>query len=263
MSLSKLESLPNEILINMLQKYVTGVDILVAFLGRLNTRFDALIAQCQRFRFDFKGVRKDDFLTCIGLLPRFIDKIRAFRLSEWYTPGEMNIFLSSFLSFDQFKHLRVLYFHFDPDVIDYNRVKAAIHSLSNTSIHSVSIVFEDKSRSWHIHESQRLINVAFSISTLKCLSFDCSFLTFYPCVFRSFHTNVEYLNLQNTSIYWVDLKMILSCARHLKYLNVKLTNEASSPRRIYGLSMGLYRPMVALRTFTIHFSDPMQSTSVY
>ena len=49
MSISKLESLPNEILVQILEKYINGMDILVAFLYQQNQRFDALISQCQRF----------------------------------------------------------------------------------------------------------------------------------------------------------------------------------------------------------------------
>ncbi len=77
---------------------------------RLTIRFDALIALCRQFHFCFREVGKDDFLTCIVFLPRYDDKIRALSFSEWHTPGEINIFLSSFPSFDQLKYLRMLHF---------------------------------------------------------------------------------------------------------------------------------------------------------
>jgi hypothetical protein len=69
MSLSKFESLPNEILIDFLEKHANGVDILVAFTEQLNSRIDGLIGQCQQFRFDFFRCRKDDFLLCVSLFP--------------------------------------------------------------------------------------------------------------------------------------------------------------------------------------------------
>ena len=68
MSVSKLESLPNEVLIDIFEKYINGVDILIAFRYQQNQRFDALISQCQRFHFNFLYCRKDYFRFCIGLL---------------------------------------------------------------------------------------------------------------------------------------------------------------------------------------------------
>ncbi|CAF4850368.1 unnamed protein product, partial [Rotaria socialis] len=41
-----LESLPNEILIDILENYINGIDIFTAFVGQLNSPIDDLIAQC-------------------------------------------------------------------------------------------------------------------------------------------------------------------------------------------------------------------------
>ncbi|CAF4750191.1 unnamed protein product, partial [Rotaria sp. Silwood1] len=73
MSLSKLESCPNEILTDIIEKYIHGVDLLRAFRFQLNRRFDSLIIQSQRLRFDFIQCHKDDFRLCMGLLPAYID----------------------------------------------------------------------------------------------------------------------------------------------------------------------------------------------
>lgn len=143
MSLSTLESLPNEILIKILDKYVDGKDVLVNFHGQLNTRFDAIIGQCRRFHFNFQDIRKDDFLTCINRLSQYADRIQALSLSECYTPNATNVFLSIFSSFDQFRNLRTLYICFDAYITDYDTVSAVVQSLSNTSIHSLSIILQN------------------------------------------------------------------------------------------------------------------------
>ncbi len=51
MSPSKLESLPNEILVEIFEKYMNGVDILIAFAHHQNQRIDSIISQCSRFYF--------------------------------------------------------------------------------------------------------------------------------------------------------------------------------------------------------------------
>ena len=104
MALSTLESLSNEILIDILEKYVNAADIIVAFRFQLNSRFDALIAQCRHHRFDFVRCRKNDFRMCIGLLPGYVDKINKLALSEQETPGQIHAFLSFFPSFAPFNH---------------------------------------------------------------------------------------------------------------------------------------------------------------
>ena len=55
MPVSQLESLPNEILKDIIEKYINSVDIINAFAFQLNRRFDALIIQSQRLRFSFSG----------------------------------------------------------------------------------------------------------------------------------------------------------------------------------------------------------------
>ncbi|CAF3776703.1 unnamed protein product, partial [Rotaria sp. Silwood1] len=115
MSFSTLESLPNEILTDIIEKYINGIDLLRAFSFQLNQRFDSLIIQCQRLRFDFIQCHQDDFRLCMGLLPAYIDKIEELAISEENTPGQVYAFLSFFPSFAVFKRLQTLYFHFDSE----------------------------------------------------------------------------------------------------------------------------------------------------
>ena len=139
MSLSKLESLPNEILTDIIEKYINGVDVLVALDHQLNRRFNALILRCQRLHFDFIRCQKDDFSVCMGLLPAYIDKIEKLAISEQSTPGQVHAFLSFFPSFELFKRLRTLYFHFDDGAVEWNIVENALRSLHHTSIRTLSI----------------------------------------------------------------------------------------------------------------------------
>ncbi|CAF4800861.1 unnamed protein product, partial [Rotaria sp. Silwood1] len=139
MSVSKLESLPNEILATIIEKYINGIDLLRAFSFQLNQRFDSLIIQCQRLRFDFIQCDQDDFRFCIGLLPAYIDKIEELAISEQDTPGQVYAFLSFFPSFAVFKRLRKLYFHCNDEALDWNIVETALNSLSQTTIDTLSI----------------------------------------------------------------------------------------------------------------------------
>jgi hypothetical protein len=49
MSLSKLESLPNEILTDIIEKYINGVDVLKALSYQLNRRFVRLFLNANGF----------------------------------------------------------------------------------------------------------------------------------------------------------------------------------------------------------------------
>ncbi|CAF1369915.1 unnamed protein product [Rotaria magnacalcarata] len=113
MSRSKLESLPNEILYDIIEKYINEVDLLRAFSYQLNQRFDAIFSRSQRLCFNFIQRRKDDFRICMGLLLAYMDKIEPLAISERDTPGQVEAFLSFFPSFDLFRQLRTLYFDFD------------------------------------------------------------------------------------------------------------------------------------------------------
>ncbi|CAF5162669.1 unnamed protein product, partial [Rotaria sp. Silwood1] len=66
MSPTKFESLPNEILTDIIEKYINGVDLLRAFSFQLNQRFDSLIIQSQRLRFNFIQCPQDDLRFLYG-----------------------------------------------------------------------------------------------------------------------------------------------------------------------------------------------------
>ncbi|CAF1389254.1 unnamed protein product [Rotaria sordida] len=139
MSFSKLESLPNEMLIDIIEKYINGVDLLRVFGFQLNQRFNALITQCQRFRFDFIQCQKENFHFCMGRLPAYLDKIEELSISEQDTPRQLYGFLSFYPSFELFKQLRAVYFHFTGEGIDREIVERDLNSILQTTIDTLSI----------------------------------------------------------------------------------------------------------------------------
>lgn len=146
MSLSKLESLPNEILVDIIEKYINGTDILTTFTYQLNQRFDTLITGCHRLRFNFIQCRMDHFRFCMGLFPAYMGQIEELALSERDTPGQIHAFLSFFPSFKPFKRLRKIYIHYDHQAVDWNMMKRALLSLRDTSIESLLIQIQEKKK---------------------------------------------------------------------------------------------------------------------
>ncbi|CAF3956171.1 unnamed protein product [Rotaria magnacalcarata] len=139
MSRSKLESLPNEILYDIIEKYINEVDLLRAFSYQLNQRFDAIFSRSQRLCFNFIQRRKDDFRICMGLLLAYMDKIEPLAISERDTPGQVEAFLSFFPSFDLFRQLRTLYFDFDCGTVGTSHISRALNSILDSSIETLSL----------------------------------------------------------------------------------------------------------------------------
>lgn len=147
MSLSELESLPNEILADLLEKYIR------AFNYQLNQRFDQIIARSHRMRFNCIGCRMDDFRFCMGLLPAYIHKIEELAISDRETPGQVHAFLSFHPSFIEFRRLWKIYIHFSPKNINWNLFQRAIYCFQHTFPDSVSIETEEglpDSAGWHV-----------------------------------------------------------------------------------------------------------------
>jgi hypothetical protein len=218
MSVSKLESLPNEVLADLLEKYINGIDILNAFAFQLNRRFDAILAQCRRFRFDFMRCHKDDFRFCTGLLPAYINKIEVLALSDENTPGQIHAFLSFFPSFNLFKQLRKLYLHINAEAVQPQIVENALRSLSKTNLNTLAIKI---TKSQVISSLDNAIINIFRMKTLKKLSIDC-----YPCQVNwkslNVSSNIEYLAFCGLHCGFEDLNDIFRCLSGLKYLNIQL-----------------------------------------
>ncbi|CAF0961539.1 unnamed protein product [Rotaria sordida] len=258
MSLSKLESLPNEILIDIIEKYINGIDLLRAFTFQLNQRFNALITQCQRLRFDFIQCHKDDFRFCMGLLPAYIDKIQELAISEQDTPGQVYAFLSFFPSFELFKQLRTLYFHFNGEGINWNIVERALNSLSKIRIDSLSInamETDDKALLENV-----IINL-FGLKSLKRFSLRSKMRSINWADLKKVSSNIEHLTISGINFEFEDLQYIFKCAPSLKYLDVELIdkiyfhyNEKKERAKKNIL------PMLTLHTLVLYFEQDSSIT---
>ncbi|CAF4775398.1 unnamed protein product, partial [Rotaria sp. Silwood2] len=194
MSLATFESLPNEILIDIFEKYINGIDLLVAFAYQLNSRIDALIGQCQNLHFDFTSIHKNDFRFCIGLLPAYIDRIEDLTLSEQDAPGQMHAFFSFLPLFNQFKRLRKLNLQIDSDALNWRQTVATFHSLPNTLIHTISI----KLVNFTIEQQLTILNIVLSTKILKRIVLDFEINTQKnPWIFPFVASNILHLTIND------------------------------------------------------------------
>ena len=253
MSVSKLESLPNEILVDIFEKYINGMDILVAFLYQQNQRFDALISQCQRFHFSFLYCRKGSFRFCISLLPAYVERIEELALSDQHTPGQIHAFLSFFPSFIVFKRLRKLYFHYNAETIDGSVVRTAFQSLYDTVVDTISIKAVNTDWAQTMHS---LFDDMLRLTTIKRIFFTSDFCqnrrNIWNNVFEDqwnfmtgISSKIEYLTIFGMTCGFHHLKSIFQCAPQLKYLNVQLTSSA-----IYGIYHALNSPPDSSRSIS-------------
>jgi hypothetical protein len=258
MSLSTLESLPNEILSDIIQKYINGVDVLVGFSYQLNQRFNALIVQCPRLHFNFIHCRKDDFCFCMGLLPAYIDKVEELAISELNTPGQVHAFFSLFPSFAPFKRLRKLNIHLNGKSIDRDLVEEAFDSLSDTTIDTLSI---NTINSAQIHPLNHILIDIFKIKTLKRLSLKCDLKDFDWELLSNVSLNIEYLTIFGLTCEFQHLKIICQCAPHLKYLNIRFIDRSNHN---YGYlaerSEKNIKLMPALHTLILSFAQSSSTT---
>jgi hypothetical protein len=222
MSLSKLESLPNEILTDIIEKYINGVDVLKALSYQLNRRFDALISQCQRLHFNFIQCHKNDFRLCMDLLPAYIDKIEELAISEEHAPGQVSAFLKNFPSFAPFERLRTLYFHFDGDTVDSEMLITALLSLSSIAINSLTITVMNSDFTTSM---KTIISTLFSLKTLKRISLVSDEIYFEWDDVLSTPSNIEYMTIYGLCCKSGDLPYICQFTPHLKYLEIYVYNN--------------------------------------
>jgi hypothetical protein len=217
---SKLESLPNEILIHIFEEYINGVDIIVAFAYQQNQRFDGIIIQCQQYRFNFLHCQKDSFRFCIGLLPAYIERIEELVLSEQDTPGQLHAFLSFYPSFIDLKRLRKLHIRYNPDTIDRFAMETAIRSLFNTPIDTIIIQVINSCEMETLHY---LIFDILKLKTIKRLVLILKYESYAWDLLTNFPSKIQYLTTFGVPCEFQQLQSIFRCAPHLKYLNVQLT----------------------------------------
>ncbi|CAF3491685.1 unnamed protein product [Rotaria socialis] len=217
MSLSKLESLPNEILCDIIEKYINGVDLLSAFSYQLNQRFDAIISRSERLRFNFIQCHQDDFRICMGLLRAYIDKIEQLAISERETPGQVEAFLSFFPRFTLFRQLRTLYFDFDYDAVSARLISRALNSLLDSNIKTLSITAVNMDNGSNIRYD---IPPIFTLKSLKRFTLRSDLYRFDWSNLMERQSNIQYLTVSGMNCALEDLVAIFKLAPRLKYLDV-------------------------------------------
>ncbi|CAF4188415.1 unnamed protein product, partial [Adineta steineri] len=227
MAMSTLESLPNELLINIFEKYINGVDIIVAFVNQQNQRFNGLIMQCQQYNFSFVNCRKDCFHYCINLLPNYIDKIKELVLFDHNTPGQISTFLLRFPLLNNFSKIHKLSINFNAETVFWIIIQNALRSLSTTKIHTliINVIHMERPLRFNntIYDALNLqTNDVFDLPTVKRIDLlndsshdDWSLLP-------TFFSSIEHLTYIRMSCDFQYLCSILQHAVHLKYLNVRL-----------------------------------------
>ena len=252
---STLESLPNEILIEIIEKYINGIDVVLAFNHQLNSRFDGLIARCQRLRFNFVQCRKDDFRVCVGLLPAYLNAIGHLALSDYRTPGEIYAFLSFHPEFTVFKQLRSLSIRFNAAVTDSRLVESALRSLTMTNIQNLSIEGTNTSSMGSLNET---IGEIFHITTLKRLYLSLDLTEFSWSFLVDASLNIEHLTLHGMNCQLEDMAFICRTARRLMYLNVSLLEiyrwRSHSRRKLNEPSVPLSKVQTLILTFERNYS---------
>ncbi|CAF1198196.1 unnamed protein product [Rotaria sp. Silwood1] len=253
MSPSKFESLPNEILTDIIEKYVNGVDLLRAFSFQLNQRFDSLIIQSQRLRFDFIQCYQDDFRFCMGLLPAYINKIEELAISEQNTPGQVYAFLSFFRSFALFQQLRKLYFHFNDQALDWNIIQDALHSLLKTKVDTLSIKASIKENRFVLGTT---IARLFGLNSLKSFSLLSDLDNMNWNDLGNMSSNIEHLTISGIHCRFQDLQYIFQCTPRLKYLDVEIVGRRMAFYGEKGKHSKIIIPLMStLRKLILYFAD--------
>ncbi|UJR07050.1 hypothetical protein I4U23_011338 [Adineta vaga] len=252
MSVSKIESLPNEILLHLFEKYINGVDIFVAFINKLNHRFDGLINQCQQIHFDFRSIRKNDFYSCLILLSNYIDKIKTINLSEKDTPGAIDAFLFKFPSLKIFNKIRQFNIDFDSRTVDKDRIHRFFCSLPNTNLSILSIKLQNASQ---FDISNFITGSILSLTTLKHLHLDIDSYSQLWNLQKLSKTNIEYLTIIGYGCTWNDFQYICLNSPGLKYVNVRIVDKLSNYSRS-SIDKNIHiPPLLKLHTVIVHFID--------
>ncbi|CAF0969693.1 unnamed protein product [Adineta ricciae] len=247
MTLSKLESLPNEILLDLFENYIDGIDLLTVFLHQLNERFDALLSQT-RIHFNFIGCHLDTFRYSLHLLPDYANRITKLALSERDTPGQVNMFFACFPSFAPFERLHSLYIYCSGQGINSKSVQTAILTLVDTKIETLTIKMIKGSYfpSWIT-----VISTIFTFTTLRRLSL--AFPQRYATWKAQLTTllNIEHLTITGLQCDWNTLVSFSRYIPHLECLNIDVDDHFFSPLATHYQ----FLPMLKLRALSLYFCN--------
>lgn len=260
MDVSTLESLPNEVLLELFANHMRGIDVLVGFVG-LTERINAIIDQCTQFSLDFRHCRKVNFRSCLHSLQNanHIGKVEELILSEQNTSGQIHAFFTAFPSFVSFTSLQRLYLYTHGQWIDWSVITVALRSLSTIPIETISInhMTENVRRELRIP-----LDTILNLSTLRRLSFikDHSLDRWFQSGIHP--SRIEYLKYIDSSVEILHNFELLRYIPHLKYLDVQWSERLNfRSYYLFNIWDEPIDPFVELRTLILTFT-PYDSTTV-
>ncbi|CAF1380715.1 unnamed protein product [Rotaria sp. Silwood1] len=145
----------------------------------------------------------------MGLLPAYLDKIEELSKSEQDTPRQVYVFLSFYPSFELFKQLRILYFHFTGEGIDREIVERALNSILQTTIDTLSI------KDMNTDNRSSLGNVIvdfFRLKSLKRFSLMINIIFINWSDLANVSSNIEHLTISGIHFRFQHLQYIFHCA---------------------------------------------------
>jgi hypothetical protein len=224
MSVSKLECLPNELFLEIFEKNLNGVDILILISCLKKERFHQLIQQIQHWYFDFRYCPKDSFYYCLHFpLVNFVEKIEELFLSDENAPDQIQHFLSYFGSFAQFKRLRKLYFHVNFHSVNWPITHSAICSLSETPIETISFGVTNAEKDTTLGY---IVKDIIGLKTIKRFSFTSDAQHSFSFPIKNHSSTLEYLTYYDRVCNLEKLTYIFQCCSQLKYLNIQLMSKS-------------------------------------
>lgn len=240
-----LESLPNELLLDLFQ-YFSTIDVLHAFFN-LNTRFtELLITYFQTYLFDFQSTSKQNFDSlCHDYLPIFSTHIRSIRLSENdETPQAIERFYAHGWSFGKFPHLKIL--HLD-------QAHSIIRLLDDrftqlTHLYLTRFVIDDQ-----IDDSSKIACLLEQLPNLICCHLDLTDNDeLYSCIGKIHSPKLKSLSLRDLDCSVKSLCRLIPSTSSLQSLEVSIS-ETLNP---------LWRPSIyfpSMKTLIMNFSGSLDS----
>ena len=234
MPVSKLELLPNELLLDLFEHYMNPVDVFVAFANQLNARFTALVRRCRAFRLDLTTIQKKEFNRFLKSISNHCGQIESLSISD-HLPGQIDAFQKYFPTFNQFRCLSELNLYFHKTSNDINYLSLALDSLSSIPIHRLSIKGVGSHASRYLVSEYRKI---FHHQTIRRLVLEIDQFTSFGNLTYLGKCDIEYLTLLGGSLSQITFQRILSCATELIYLNIQVKNYEY---RIYRIKRDQHR----------------------
>lgn len=248
-TITQLESLPNEVLLNLF-KLLNTVHLVLAFFG-LNIRLNKLInLHLQVSPFNFQSISKNNFDNiCQENLRLAVDSIILLRLSNEETPSLSELILSRGYTLDRFIHLKSLSLHYIESLGTLTKITSQCRYLFHLT-HLEIINSECGETQPRI---SNLLNNIWNIPNLthcnlngieKRLTFPSQISSISPCI--------KYLSMKNINCNLQFLSTLVKCTPNLEYLCTTITCRSTMEYLEY--------VMPSMITFEVSLTNILNST---